>query len=57
MGWFGWASAFIAGALAGTGVPIVLGQAFWPVGPLNGAACLWMQQIIYSARYPTTFDA
>jgi hypothetical protein len=56
-GWFGWASALIAGALGGIAVPPVMGLNYWLIGPLYGAAFLWLQQVIYSARYPTTFNA
>jgi hypothetical protein len=55
-GWFGWASALIAGAIAGIAVPVMLGLNLSPVGPLYGANYLWMQYIIYKARYPA-FDA
>lgn len=57
MGWFGWASAIGAGALSGLAVPIMLGQNFWLMGPLYGAATLWMQQAIYRILCPTSFDA
>lgn len=54
-GWFGWASALIAGAIAGMAVPVVLGLNLSLVGPLYGANYLWMQYIIYKAQYPA-FD-
>ena len=54
-GWFGWASALIAGAVAGIAVPVMLGQNVSLVGPLDGAGYLWMQYIVYKARYPA-FD-
>jgi hypothetical protein len=56
-GLFGWASALIAGAIAGVAVPVVFGQNFWLIGPLYGAVTLWMQHAIYRAQYPSTFDA
>jgi hypothetical protein len=54
-GWFGWASALIAGAIAGIAVPLMLGLNLSLVGPLYGANYLWMQHIIYKVRYPA-FD-
>ena len=57
MGWFGWASAIAVGALSGLAAPIMLGRNFWLVGPVYGAATLWMQQAIYSALYPHSFEA
>jgi hypothetical protein len=57
MGWFGWASALAAGALSGLAVPVMLGQTFWVIGPLYGAAALWMQQAIYRSQDPASFDA
>jgi hypothetical protein len=56
-GWFGWASAFIGGAVAGVAVPVVLGPSYALIGPLYGAVCLWTVRALYKARYPTTFDA
>lgn len=54
-GWFGWASALAAGALAGIAVPVVFGPSYWLIGPLYGAGFLWIQQAIFKARYPATF--
>jgi hypothetical protein len=54
-GCFGWASALIAGAIAGIAVSLMLGRHLSLVGPLYGANYLWMQHIIYKARYPA-FD-
>ena len=57
VGGFGWASAVVAGALAGITVPIVMGQNFWLAGPIYCATTLWMQQAIYRIRYRSAFDA
>jgi hypothetical protein len=56
-GWFGWASAIIAGALSGIAVPIMLGRNFALAGPLYGAVTLWAQQVIYRFRYSDSFNA
>lgn len=56
-GWFGWASALVAGAIAGIAVPVVVGPSYWLAGPLFGAFTLWLQQVIYRAQFPDTFDA
>ena len=55
-GLFGWASALIAGAIAGLAIPLMLGQRLWLDGPLYGAVYLWVQYAIYCARYPAAFD-
>jgi hypothetical protein len=55
-GWFGWGSALVAGAVSGIAVPVLLGRNFVLAGPLYGAAALWMQQAVYRARYPDSFD-
>ena len=54
-GWFGWASALIAGAIGGIAVPAVMGSSLWLAGPLYGAFVLWLQQVIYKAQYADTF--
>jgi hypothetical protein len=51
-GLFGWASALIAGAIAGLAIPLMLGQGLWLDGPLYGAVYLWMQW----ARNPAAFN-
>jgi hypothetical protein len=56
-GRFGWASALVAGAIAGTAAPLFLGTNFWLIGPLYGAITLWMQQAIYRAIAGNAFDA
>lgn len=56
-GWFGWASALIAGTIAGIAVLLVAGPNYWLAGPLYGAFTFWLQQVIYRARFPDTFDA
>ena len=55
-GWFGWASALVAGAVAGITVPIIFGWNYALLGPLYGAAYLWVARTIYKAREPATFD-
>jgi hypothetical protein len=55
-GLFGWASASIAGAIAGLAIPLMLGPRLWLDGPLYGAVYLSMQYIIYRALYPAAFD-
>jgi hypothetical protein len=55
-GLFGWASALIAGAIAGLAIPLMLGQGLWLDGPLYGAVYLWVQYAIYRARNPAAFN-
>lgn len=56
-GWFGWASALVAGAIGGIAVPLFMGPNYWLVGPLFGALAFWLQQVIYRGQFPDTFDA
>jgi hypothetical protein len=55
-GLFGWASALIAGAIAGLAIPLMLGHKLWLDGPLYGAVYLWMQYALYRTRYPAAFN-
>lgn len=50
-GLFGWASAALAGLLAGLAIPLIFGSNFWLVGPAYGAAFLLVQYFIYLGAY------
>ena len=49
-GYFGWASAILAGLAAGLAVPLLMGRNFWIAGPSYGAAFLLVQHLIYRMR-------
>ena len=55
-GWFGWASALLAGAAAGIAVPLLLGMNLWLDGPLYGAAFLWLQHVMYRLLHGSEID-
>jgi len=55
-GLFGWASALLAGALAGLAVPVLLGAGLWLDGLLYGASYLGVQYLIYRALYGAEFS-
>jgi hypothetical protein len=48
-GLFGWASALIAGAIAGLAIPLMLGERLRLEGPLYGAVYLWVHTL-FTAR-------
>ena len=56
-GLFGWASALLAGALAGLAVPALFGLGLLLDGLLYGAAYLGVQYLIYSALHGADFSA
>lgn len=55
-GLFGWASALLAGALAGLAVPVLFGVGLLLDGMLYGAAYLGVQYMIYSALHGADFS-
>ena len=55
-GLFGWASALIAGAIAGLAIPLMLGQRLWLDGPPLRRRSTCAQYAIYRARNPAAFE-
>ena len=57
-GRFGWASALIAGAVAGLAIPLMLGRRLWLDGPLYGAVYLCGRNTRFTALlHPAAFNA